>query len=89
MLPMPVPSPDVKSRGREANMDYSYLKHLSDSQLRTLKVRYATARGNSWEHKLFCAVDRVLTDREGVTHFKTGRVGDCIGFDPLLNPKGI
>jgi hypothetical protein len=70
-------------------MDYSYLKHLSDVQLRTLKVRYAMARGNTWEHKLFCAVDRVLTDREGVTHFRTNRVGDCTHMDPLMNPKGI
>jgi len=70
-------------------MDYGYLKHLSSEQLRTLKLRYADARGNSWEYKLFCAVDRVLTDREGITHFKTATQGDCVHYEPLLNPKGI
>jgi len=70
-------------------MDFGYLKHLSNEQLRTLKLRYAHAKGNTWEDKLFHAVDRVLTDREGVTHFKTHKPGDCVLMDPLLNPKGI
>ena len=41
------------------------LMELTDDQLRTVKLRYANARGGSLEHRIYIDVDRILRSREG------------------------
>lgn len=44
------------------------LLELSNDQLRAIKLRYADARGGSYEHRMYTEADRILLRREGVMH---------------------
>lgn len=47
---------------------YVILEMNSTEDLRAAKLRLADAKGGSADHKLFCAVDRVLVGREILVH---------------------
>lgn len=45
------------------------LRSLSTENLRAMKLSYAYARSESYEHRIFVLIDRILLNRERVIHF--------------------
>ena len=66
-------------------IDFEFLGNMDCDTLRRLKLALSECRSGSTGYQMFRQVDRLLTDREGITHFKTALVGECALVDPYVN----